>query len=103
MKNICDWNNCSNEGLYRAPKERDNSKNYSLIINHINKIGLKSKFKKLLNIKHLNKIIMHMGLDKKNNSKKINLILIKNFGKIKTDFQIDPSKLKRFIKSELNK
>tara|TARA_B100001250_G_scaffold347791_1_gene318213 strand:- start:288 stop:815 length:528 start_codon:yes stop_codon:yes gene_type:complete len=31
MKNICDWNNCSEEGCYKAPKERDNSKNYRLL------------------------------------------------------------------------
>ena len=31
MKNICDWNNCKEEGLYKAPKERDNSKNYRLL------------------------------------------------------------------------
>ena len=31
MKNICDWNNCSKEGLYKAPKERDNSKNFRLL------------------------------------------------------------------------
>tara|TARA_B100001250_G_scaffold243258_1_gene209101 strand:- start:874 stop:1401 length:528 start_codon:yes stop_codon:yes gene_type:complete len=31
MKNICDWNNCSREGYYKAPKEKDNSKNYRLL------------------------------------------------------------------------
>jgi len=31
MKNICDWNNCSEEGRYKAPKERDNSKNFRLL------------------------------------------------------------------------
>ena len=31
MKNICDWNNCLEEGLYKAPKERDNSKDYRLL------------------------------------------------------------------------
>ena len=31
MKNICDWNNCSKEGCYKAPKERDNSKNFRLL------------------------------------------------------------------------
>ena len=31
MKNICDWNKCSNEGLYKAPKEKDNSKNFRLL------------------------------------------------------------------------
>ena len=36
MKNICDWNNCTDEGLYKAPKERDNSKDYRLLcLNHI--------------------------------------------------------------------
>ena len=36
MKNICDWNNCSEEGLYKAPKERDNSKDYRLLcLNHV--------------------------------------------------------------------
>ena len=31
MKNICDWNNCLEEGRYKAPKEKDNSKNYRLL------------------------------------------------------------------------
>ena len=31
MKNICEWNNCNEEGLYRAPKEKDNSKEYRLL------------------------------------------------------------------------
>ena len=31
MKNICDWNNCSKEGCYKAPKERDNSKHFRLL------------------------------------------------------------------------
>ena len=36
MKNICDWNNCLEEGLYKAPKEKDNSKNFRLLcIDHI--------------------------------------------------------------------
>jgi hypothetical protein len=36
MKNICDWNNCSEEGLFKAPKEKDNSKDYRLLcLNHV--------------------------------------------------------------------
>ena len=36
MKTICDWNNCNNIGLYRAPIERDNSKKYRLLcLQHI--------------------------------------------------------------------
>ena len=38
-----------------------------------------------------------MKSDKKNKSEKINLILIKDFGKIKTDFHIDPKKLKNYL------
>ena len=36
MKNICDWNKCKKEGLYKAPKERDNSKNFRLLcLDHV--------------------------------------------------------------------
>ena len=31
MKTICDWNNCFETGEYRAPIERDNSKNFRLL------------------------------------------------------------------------
>ncbi len=36
MKNICDWNNCFEIGEYKAPIEKDNSKNYRLLcLDHI--------------------------------------------------------------------
>ena len=36
MKNICDWNNCLEEGLYKAPVEKDNSKKYRILcLNHV--------------------------------------------------------------------
>ena len=36
MKNICDWNNCLKEGLYKAPVEKDNSKKYRILcLNHV--------------------------------------------------------------------
>ena len=28
MKNICEWNNCKESGEFKAPLEKDNSKNY---------------------------------------------------------------------------
>ena len=31
MKTICDWNNCFELGEYRAPVEKDNSKNFRLL------------------------------------------------------------------------
>ena len=38
-----------------------------------------------------------MKSDKKNNSKNINIILIKNFGKIKINYQINQNSLKNFL------
>ena len=36
MKIICDWNNCFEEGSYKAPIEKDNSKKYRMLcLNHI--------------------------------------------------------------------
>ena len=36
MKNICDWNNCLEEGSYKAPVEKDNSKKYRILcLNHV--------------------------------------------------------------------
>ena len=31
MKNICEWESCNNEGEFKAPTEKDNSKNYKLL------------------------------------------------------------------------
>jgi len=36
MKIICDWNNCNNTGIYKAPIEKDNSRKYRLLcLKHI--------------------------------------------------------------------
>ena len=36
MKNICEWENCKESGDFKAPLEKDNSKNYRwLCENHI--------------------------------------------------------------------
>jgi 3-dehydroquinate synthetase len=44
-----------------------------------------------------------MKSDKKNNSKNINIILIHDFGRIKRNYQINQTLLKKFLISELNK
>ena len=31
MENICEWENCNELGQYRAPLEKDNSKNYKFL------------------------------------------------------------------------
>ena len=36
MKIICDWDNCTNQGKYKAPLEKDNSKRFRLLcLEHI--------------------------------------------------------------------
>ena len=64
---------------------------------HINKIKVINNLEKLFTKKHVNKIIKFMKLDKKNYSENINLILIKDFGKIKSDFQISSKNLKNYL------
>ena len=68
-----------------------------MINDHINKINITSKLEKLFKKRDISKIIKFMRTDKKNNTEKINLILIKDIGKIKTDFQISHAKLKKYL------
>ena len=70
---------------------------FDIINNHIDKINIISNLEKLFKKKQINNIINFMKSDKKNNSEKINLILIKDFGKIITNFQISPKKLKEYL------
>jgi len=77
--------------------------NYQIINNHIKKIKLIHKVNRLFKKKDLTKILTFMKSDKKNSSNNINLILIKDFGKIKTNFHINSRELKNFLISELNK
>jgi len=80
-----------------------NEKSYNLIKKHLDKIPLNKKLNNLFKTKDVNKIITFMKADKKNNSKKINLILIKDFGKIKTDSQYNEAIIKKFLNLELKK
>ena len=79
------------------------NKSYNLIRNHVDKIPLNKSFKQLFKTKDIDRIIFFMKSDKKNNSKDINIILIQNFGRIKTNYQIGQNALKKFLISELNK
>jgi len=63
---------------------------------------MKPKIEKLFKKKHVSKIMNYMRSDKKNNSNNINLILVKDFGKIIIDFQINPTNLKKYLSSSLN-
>ena len=74
----------------------------NIILNHIDRIGMKPSINNLFKKKHVAKIMNYMKSDKKNNSNNINLILIKDFGKIMINFQISPSNLKKYISKSLN-
>ena len=75
---------------------------FNIILNHINRLGMKPKIEKLFKKRHVSKIMNYMRSDKKNNSNNINLILVKDFGKIIIDFQINPTNLKKYLSSSLN-
>ena len=75
---------------------------FNTILNHIDRIEMKPKIEKLFKKKHMSKIMNYMRSDKKNNSNNINLILVKDFGKIIIDFQINPTNLKKYLSSSLN-
>ena len=89
--------------MFSQKKGLLNKNKYKKINNHIKKIGLLKKFNKIFKKEDLNKILKFMKTDKKNNSNKINLILIKDFGKIETKFQIKNFIIKKFLSVELNK
>ena len=80
-----------------------NKRIYDLLKNHLENIPLNKKLTTLFKTKDVNKIITFMKADKKNNSKKINLILMKDFGKIKTDGQYNEAIIKKFLNLELKK
>ena len=79
------------------------NKTYHIIKKHLDKIPLNKSFKGLFNEKDISRIISFMKSDKKNNSKNINIILMKDFGRIKINYQIDNFFLKKFLTSELKK
>ena len=92
-----------NSIMFSQKKELLPINKHKKINNHIERIGLSKKFNKIFKKKDLDKILKFMKADKKNTSNRINLILLKDFGKIETNFQIDHFVLKKFLSLELNK
>ena len=74
----------------------------NIILNHVNKIGMKLTIIDLFKKKHVTKILNFMKNDKKNNSNNINLVLIKDFGKVKINFQVNLLSLKKYLYNCLN-
>ena len=58
MKNICDWNNCNKEGKYKAPVEKDNSKNFRyLCFEHIKEFNKNWNYFANMNDEQINQFI----------------------------------------------
>ena len=58
MKNICDWNNCFEEGFYKAPIEKDNSKKYRMLcLNHIKEFNKNWNYFEGMDDKQINEFI----------------------------------------------
>ena len=79
-----------------------NDKDYQLILSHLSMLNF-NNLKKYFKIKDLNKIINFMLSDKKNISKKINFITLKKIGSVEINLNLSPSRVKKFVKSELLK
>jgi len=77
-----------------------NLNDYKLIISHLSKLNY-NNLNKFFNNKDLDKIINFMKVDKKNTSKKINFITLKKIGTVYINTQLNPSWIKKFLKSEL--
>ena len=66
---------------------------------------LKNYIQNKMKMSHIYQPVMIKSLinnNGRNNSKNINLVLIKDFGKIKVDFDINSSYLKKYISNNLN-
>ena len=58
MKIICDWNNCFEEGSYKAPIEKDNSKKYRMLcLNHIKEFNKNWNYFEGMDDKQINEFI----------------------------------------------
>ena len=75
---------------------------YKKIVSHIKELNLSVNLKRYFKKKNLNLILKYMKSDKKNNNDNINIILIKNFGKIVLNKRFNDSKIKSFLRMELN-
>ncbi|MDB9831858.1 3-dehydroquinate synthase [Candidatus Pelagibacter sp.] len=80
-----------------------NIKEFELINNHLNELGLPMEIKKFFSVKNLSKILSFMKKDKKNNTKKINLVLLKKIASPVYNLQFDEKKIASFLKEELIK
>ena len=76
-------------------------KEFNLIENHLDKLGLPKNINKFFSFKNLNQILSFMKKDKKNNTDKINLVLLRKIGSPIYKLQFDEKKITLFLQKEL--
>ena len=81
-------------------KKLINKKKMTLIIEHINLINKKLKFKNFFKKKDIPTIIKFMSSDKKNISSKINLILLKDINSPLLNLMYTKNDIKKYLNSE---
>ena len=79
-----------------------NNYDFQLILSHLSKLNF-DNLNKFFTLKDVNKIVNFMIADKKNTTSKINFITLQKIGKVNINTQINVSKVKNFIKSDLLK
>ena len=58
MKNICEWNSCLEEGFYKAPVEKDNSKKYRILcLRHVKEFNKNWNYFEGMNDGQINEFI----------------------------------------------
>ena len=78
-----------------------NTRDFTLIENHLKKLSLPISINKFFSLNSLNKILSFMKKDKKNNTNKINLVLLKKIGSPIYKLQFHEKKINLFLRSEL--
>ena len=78
-------------------------KEFNMIENDLDKLGLPKNINKFFSIKHLNQILSFMKKDKKNNTDKINLVLLKKIGSPIYKLEFNEKQIRFFLRKELVK
>ena len=113
MKTICDWNNCTNIGEYKAPVEKDNSKKYRLLcLEHIKEFNKNWNYFENMNDSEVMEFIKAdmtwhkptQNFSAQDNFFKIlwNNALKEELNRNGIDKKFDKKKLKIFLNRELN-
>ena len=104
MKNICDWNNCMKIGEFRAPIEKDNSKNFRLLcLNHIKEFNKNWNYFAGMNDKQIYEFLKSLGIaNKVTNPEELSQSLVEELKKNKEKNEDILKKIENYGSNTLN-